>query len=187
MARLINEMLDLTQFNIGKDILHRETVHMQSFISEMCEKLKSDIEKKKLLFSLSVSKEVENLELHVDKEKMYSALFNVIDNGVKYTRAGSIAVAADVFIHPIEKTKQFRLVVSDTGIGLSPEDVKRLFQHFFERGADAETLNVTGRGIGLVLTKQIIEAHGGRIWAESRGEGQGSAFHVEIPIEMKEE
>lgn len=186
MARLINEMLDLTQFEIGKDILHREPIHMQSFISDMCEKLKAEITKKGLAFSLTFSPEAREVTSDIDHEKMYAALSNVIDNAVKYTRAGSVTVVCDVLTHPIEKTKQFRLTVSDSGIGIVPEELKRMFQRFFERGKDAERMNATGRGIGLVLTKQIIEAHGGRIWAESGGEGKGSVFHIEIPIRKHE-
>ncbi|MFH1188289.1 MAG: ATP-binding protein, partial [bacterium] len=71
---------------------------------------------------------------------------------------------------------------TDTGIGMTGEEKEKIFTRSFERGSIAKEMNATGRGIGLMLTKQIVEAHGGVIHAESAGRDTGSVFVVEIPV-----
>lgn len=182
MARLVNELLDLTQFEIGKDILHKEPTNMARLMGEICANLMPSAEKKKLVFNFSFSPEAEDISLDIDAEKMRGALLNVVDNAIKYTREGAVTVQGSVISHPIEKTRQLHIEVSDTGIGLSEKEIGKLFRQFFERSQEAVRMDAVGRGIGLVLTKQIIEAHKGRIWAESHGERKGSVFYIEIPI-----
>lgn len=183
MARLINELLDLTQFEIGKDILHKEPVNIARLTGEVCTGLMPAAEKKKLAFTFLFAPEAEDIVIDADIEKMRSAISNVIDNAIKYTREGAVSVQGAVITHPIEKTRQLRIEVSDTGIGMSEKDLAKLFRQFFERGGEAVRMDAAGRGIGLVLTKQIVEAHGGRIWGESKGEGKGSVFYIEIPLQ----
>ena len=74
-----------------------------------------------------------------------------------------------------------KIVVKDTGIGMAKEELKNLFQRTFERGKEAKEVFATGRGIGLFIAYQIIKAHNGRIWAESKGRGKGSTFYIELP------
>jgi len=103
---------------------------------------------------------------------------------VKYNKdEGSVHIVGDKVSHPIERQRKiFRLTVSDTGIGISPEELPKLFVMYFERGKIAEEVNTTGRGIGLVVARNIINAHGGRIWAESLGNGKGTKFTIELPV-----
>ena len=72
--------------------------------------------------------------------------------------------------------------VSDDGIGISTEELSKLFNQYFQRGLEAQKLYATGRGIGLAVSKNTIQAHGGRIWAESEGRDKGARFVVELPI-----
>ncbi len=75
------------------------------------------------------------------------------------------------------------ITVKDTGIGIPKEDMDNLFEKTFERSQEAEKTFVLGRGIGLYLAGHIIEAHNGKIWAESDGEGKGSTFYIELPAD----
>ncbi len=102
---------------------------------------------------------------------------NVIDNSIKYTLAGSVTV-------DLAKTDtQYRITVKDTGVGITPEDMARLFT---EGGHGKESLkvNVHSTGFGLYIAKQVTEVHGGKIWAESDGAGKGSRFIIELPLSL---
>ena len=85
-----------------------------------------------------------------------------------------------------ERNGLAKIAVSDTGIGIPQEKIKTLFDTAFERGEEAKKTFTTGRGVGLYLSSQIIKAHNGRIWAESDGEGSGSTFNIELPVERHE-
>jgi len=80
------------------------------------------------------------------------------------------------------ENSRLRIIVKDTGAGISKEDQKTLFTRLFERGKEAKKLHGTGKGIGLYITFHIIKAHKGKIWAESEGRSKGSTFYVELPI-----
>jgi signal transduction histidine kinase len=108
-----------------------------------------------------------------DQSKVREVVGNLIDNSLKYTREGGITVS-------VERHGPFvRAVISDTGVGIPKEVIPHLFQKFTR--ADAQKVNLLGTGIGLYLAKTFIEAQGGRVWAESEGEGKGARFIVEFP------
>jgi signal transduction histidine kinase len=115
-------------------------------------------------------------EMEVDDERMRQVFFNLLSNAIKYSDSGgSITVRAET--HPGELL--FR--VSDHGIGMSPEAMKHLFERFYRI---EENPARSGTGLGLYITKQIIDAHGGRIWAESKV-NQGSTFSFTLPYNGK--
>lgn len=109
-----------------------------------------------------------------DMEKIRQVVLNIIDNAIKYTEKGSITVALSK--DPVAKS--IKLSVTDTGMGISPEEKEKLFQKF-SRGAGGKT-NTGGSGLGLYLAKQIAEAHGGHISIDSPGVGKGSTFSIDF-------
>ena len=109
-----------------------------------------------------------------DMEKIRQVVLNIIDNAIKYTMAGSILVK----LNKNESLGVYRLDVTDTGMGISPEEKEKLFGKF-SRGEGGKT-NTSGSGLGLYLAKQIAEAHGGRISIDSPGVGKGSTFSIEL-------
>lgn len=109
-----------------------------------------------------------------DMEKLRQVILNMIDNAIKYTDAGSITVH-------LSKTKSaVQLAITDTGMGIAPEEKEKLFQKF-SRGAGGKT-NTGGSGLGLYLAKEIVEAHKGHILIDSSGVGKGSTFTIELPL-----
>ncbi len=102
------------------------------------------------------------------------AISNLLENSIKYTKAGSITIGLE------KKDKGVMISVKDTGIGLSEEDKKILFTEG-GRGKDSVKVNVDSTGYGLYSVKLIIDAHGGKVWAESTGPNQGSTFLIELP------
>jgi len=112
---------------------------------------------------------------HIDGGKVREVISNFIDNAVKYTEKGGVDVSFQ------QDTEAVRIVISDTGIGIPKEELPYLFKKF-SRGKDTSRLNATGTGLGLFVGKNIIEAHGGKVWVESKGVGKGSQFYIQLPL-----
>ena len=110
-----------------------------------------------------------------DRDKLKQVIANVIDNSMKYTPSGSVmaSLSLDRAAH------RFLFKVKDTGVGIAPEVLPRLFQKF-SRAENGSKVNIRGTGLGLFVAKQMVEAHHGTIRAESEGEGKGSMFIVEL-------
>jgi len=110
-----------------------------------------------------------------DEEKMREHVIrNLIDNAVRYTPTGKITIELS------REGNTIRFSVKDSGVGITPEDMARLFTEG-GHGKDSIKVNVHSTGYGLFIAKQIVEAHGGKIWAESEGAGKGSRFVAELP------
>jgi signal transduction histidine kinase len=135
-----------------------------------------------------------------DERKLKQIIYNLLSNAVKFTPDGgkirllsSLATSKEI-IDQIESIPSqlsaadfeldqdwVQISVQDTGIGFTSEDAERIFRPF-EQLDSSKSRRYEGTGLGLSLTKQFIELHGGRIWAESEGEGKGATFHLVIPI-----
>ena len=175
LIKMVNEFLDITQFEMGRQVINKKTgVSIISILEDILEELKPEALKKEIYL------EMENKDdfiINADSEKIKAALYNIIDNAVKYTQKGGVKVKLEA-----GDSLSARVILQDTGIGMNKDDINSLFNQIFERGQEAQKAFATGRGMGLFISKQIIKAHGGKIWAESRGEGKGSTFYVELPI-----
>jgi len=114
----------------------------------------------------------------VDKKRTREAIWNLIDNAIKYTKKGGITIKSKI------ENLKLKITVSDTGIGMAKEQIDDFLKgRLFERGEEAKKLYGPGRGIGLTIAVEFIRAQGGRIWAESEGQGKGTTFCIELPIE----
>jgi signal transduction histidine kinase len=177
---LVNELLEISQMEVGKSILKMESVNIKDLITDVVNNVKSDIDVKKIkpVFYFPG----ENNILSLNKEKITEALSNIISNAVKYNKMeGELKVSGKIITNSDNK-KFYQLTIEDQGIGIKPENLSKIFTQYFERGEEARKVYATGRGIGLVISKNIIKAHQGTIRAESEGEGKGSKFVVELPI-----
>ena len=114
--------------------------------------------------------------ISADRGKIKEVISNLIDNATKYTKKGGISIT----LEKVDRDR-CRLKVKDTGIGIPPEVMPKLFEKF-SRAPDASKTNIMGTGLGLFVAKAIIEQHKGRIWAESEGSGKGSTFIVELRL-----
>jgi signal transduction histidine kinase len=115
--------------------------------------------------------------VNADIGKTRQVITNLIDNAMKYTPKGSI----DVVAHDDMKKKKMYVTIKDTGVGMSKETQGEVFEKF-TRAKNANRINVTGTGLGLFVAKKMVQEMGGRVWAESEGEGKGSTFHIELPL-----
>ncbi|MGE5818711.1 MAG: ATP-binding protein [Deltaproteobacteria bacterium] len=170
---LINDLLDLSRMEAGRIDLHCTSLDLARLILEVVGSLRPLIEAKRQRFRLDLGEALP--AVWADADRVTQILTNLISNAHKYTLAeGNITVAA-------RRDNGFvRVDVSDTGIGLSPEDQAQLFTKFF-RAHDRSPQAGRGTGLGLVITRLLVELHGGRITVSS-ALGQGSTFTFSLPM-----
>ncbi|MDO8486168.1 MAG: HAMP domain-containing sensor histidine kinase, partial [Candidatus Staskawiczbacteria bacterium] len=169
----INNFLDTEQFKIGKGVvLLKPGVELLPILSEIISVLNPGAQSKGIYLKLEKPEKI--FTVIADREKLKSALFNIIDNSVKYTLKGGVDIK-------IENHNKVKIIVSDTGIGIPQDKIKNIFETQFERMEQAKETAI-GSGVGLYLSSQIIKLHNGKIWVESKGQNQGSTFYIELPI-----
>ena len=147
-------------------------INMKTIVEEVFLKQKEYAEKRWLNFNLQI--EPGDYNITGDAIQLGEAVKNMIDNSINYTKEGSIAVALSV------SDKKIQLKVKDTGIGIASEDKDKLFKPG-GRGMESLKINVNSTGYGLAFVKGVVEAHKGRVWAESEGSDKGSVFYIELP------
>ena len=126
--------------------------------------------------AISYTEKTSGIKIRGDEAELQTVFINLLDNAVKYS--GDDVKVAVRLRNPNEKTVEIR--IKDEGIGLSESDLKRIFKRFY-RVPNASTQKVKGTGLGLNIVRSIVKKHGGRIRAESKGEGSGSTFVVRLP------
>jgi two-component system sensor histidine kinase VicK len=169
LSTLVAQLLDISRIESGELELERRTVDLVPLVRGMIESMQAGATRHTL--SLHAPEAVEVL---VDPLRLEEVLYNLLDNAIRYSpRGGPVEVELST---PDPKT--VRLVVRDHGIGVPPEQRERLFTRFFQ----AARRPAGGLGLGLYISRRIVELHGGRIWAEFPEDG-GSRFVVEVPRE----
>jgi len=177
MVHMISNYLTLSRIERKKIEYKFEESDLKEMVKSIFDEFKAvnATKMKKLDLELKIEKK-EDYKAIVDAEKLREVFYNLVDNAMKYTYEGFIKI----FLGKDDKTGNFVFKVEDSGIGIRADILKTLFQKFSqgeENGAGA----VVGLGLGLYVAKEIVTAHKGKIWAESKGEGRGSTFYVEIP------
>ena len=152
--------------------LDMKPIDFKTVVNAEALKQKENAEKKDLKFELNISDG--DYGIMGDSVELGEAVRNLIDNSVNYTENGNVEVSLK------NLGKSIQLSVKDTGVGLSEDDKIKLFKSG-GRGAESVRVNVNSTGYGLVFVKGVIEAHKGRVWAESEGRGKGSTFTIELP------
>jgi len=179
LLQLINDVLDLAKVEAGKMELFPESFSLTKAIKEVCAIARQVATKTNLEISVDVAPEVDSVNL--DQQKTKQILYNLISNAVKFTEdGGRIEVRAKA-----AGTGRFSIEVKDSGIGIKAVDLKRLFKEF-EQLETGTTRRYEGTGLGLALTRKIVELKGGSIAVESEV-GKGSTFTVVLPLIFKEE
>ncbi len=174
MIRLINDLLNVTRIEEGRFLQKTENQDIMEVIEKRINALADLARHRGLQFDFK--KPSSKLPLiNVDTEKIAIALQNLIDNAIHYTKDGGI----EVEIQFLKKEKKILFIVKDSGIGVPPEQQKRVFSKFF-RGVNAVKAETEGTGLGLFIAKNIVEAHGGEIWFKSKI-NQGSTFYFTLP------
>ncbi|MBI5020069.1 MAG: response regulator [Ignavibacteriales bacterium] len=169
---LINDILDLSKIEAGKMELHIEAYPVSYFTESIERVLQQQITQKKLNLKFEIGHDID--QLVVDQTRFKQILMNLVSNAVKFSHMnGTITVAVKRFVNEIE------IAVKDEGVGIKPEDQVRLF-HAFTQGKNSKGMK-EGTGLGLVITKRLVELHGGHITVESDW-GRGTTFRFRIPM-----
>lgn len=173
LLQLINDVLDLSKVEAGKIVLQYEEFSISEILRSIKTVVKTAVDKKNLSFDMEIDEHLTSV--NADKQKFWQIMINLLSNAIKFTpQGGKIKVVAK----GIDRILQ--VSVTDTGIGIKPEDQSRIFTRFQQINSKA-TREYAGTGLGLALTKKFVEMHGGKIWVESEF-GKGSTFTFTIPL-----
>lgn len=168
---LIAQFLDKSKLELGQVAYDLRAVDVAGIVAGIADGLRARAQEKGLQLRLHI--ESPNVTARGDEAKLQEVIGNLVDNAIKYTRAGHVDLSVAKFGRTV------RITVSDTGVGIPANTLKHLFQKFSR--ADAQRMNLLGSGLGLYLSKAFVEGMGGRIRAESEGAERGSRFIVELP------
>ncbi len=170
--KLVNDLLDLARIETGKDELHKTLVMMDSLLAETCEAMLYTAKEKEI--TLTRVKGCSQ-PLMADEGKILRVLSNLVSNAIKFTpKGGAVEVSCKA------AGGECVVTVTDSGVGISAEELPKLFGKF-SKLSSRPTAGEHGSGLGLSITKQIIDMHKGRIWAESAA-GQGTSLHFALPL-----
>ena len=174
LIQLVENLLNISRIESGRLQFDLKIDSLERIAGSVVEELSNSARKKGL--KLNYKGPAKPLpKVKIDESKIRQVILNLVDNAIKYTQKGSVNVSLET----IKKNIQF--CVSDTGMGISEEDMSRLFKRF-SRGKDVSLVYANGSGLGLYVSKIMAEAHHGKIWCENKVDGQGAKFYFTIPI-----
>ncbi len=173
LSQLIDDVLDMARIDAYRLTLNKERSAIAEVIAEAVEIVRSLYDARKL--ALRVEAPADLPRVSIDRTRIRQVLLNLLTNALRFTENGGVTVTAAM------QGDELVVTVADTGIGIAPEDLPKLFQEF--RQLDGSFYRwQRGSGLGLAISRQLIEQHGGRIWAES-APGQGSRFSFALPLD----
>ncbi|MFX1402442.1 MAG: PAS domain S-box protein [Promethearchaeota archaeon] len=176
LENYINSIVESSQLDQGLLKLNTSKEDLSSLIKYCVEQLKGTAELRKQKIDVKINK---NLITFFDKERIYEVISNLLINAIKYTPLnGHIEISAT------KKDKVYVISIRDNGIGITENEKKQLFKQFgkIERYGQGWDVGIEGTGLGLYISKEIVELHGGKIWVESEGRNKGSTFYFSLPI-----
>jgi signal transduction histidine kinase len=178
-ARLIDDLLDLTRITRGRLTFNRSIIDTHQVLQDALATVRSDAEAKG--HAISVSLDARYVRLYADPARLQQVFWNVLKNAVKFTpKGGAISVKTE---NP-DSHGCLQIVIRDTGLGLTEEELDRIFEPFSQgdhaRGKTSHAYG--GLGLGLAISREIVQSHHGKIWAASNGRDQGSTFYIELPL-----
>jgi signal transduction histidine kinase len=178
LQRLSHDILDVSKIESGLLKLSKSRVQLNDKIKTAISDIENGFDKDsnnvKFIF-----KPKESITLFADRDRIYQVLSNLLNNSVKYTRCGTVTVNTCLNNSTNSSNKEVIVTIIDTGVGIAPEIMPKLFSKFV-------TTSSQGTGLGLFIAKGIIEAHGGRIWAENNMNCEGAKFSFSLPLHITE-
>jgi signal transduction histidine kinase len=171
LNRMIDEMLDLDRMESGRMTIHPEKMDLNTVVDEAVSRVRPNAPN----HTLQVDLQSDLPSIKADRDRLTQVAANLLSNAVKYSPTGgriTVTTRAD--------GDQLRLDVRDEGLGIPPDALETIFERYSRVDSQA-TKDIPGTGLGLPIVRQIVQLHGGRVWAESEL-GRGSVFHVLLPL-----
>ncbi len=178
-AQFIDDLLDVTRIGRGKLEIMRERVDAHQAVRRAVEVTDSDVQAKQLRLTLSL--EAERHQLIGDFTRLQQVIWNLLKNAAKFTPTGG-----EVRVHSRNEGDNIVITVADTGIGIEPAALTKIFETFTQGGSEI-TRNYGGLGLGLAIAKAVVEAHNGSVRVESAGPGKGATVTIELPLQPQED
>lgn len=179
LLHLINDVLDMAKIEAGRMNLNPEKFKAIEVMEEVSS-ITSTLASEKNLSLFLESDSDRQVEIYADRTRLRQVMINLINNAIKFTETGKISLK-------LVSLQGGRVLfsVKDTGIGIAPDQLDAIFQEFTQVDSST-TRKAGGTGLGLPISRRLVEMHGGRLWAESTGiPGEGTAFYVELPLEAR--
>ena len=173
MISTVNDLLDISKIDQGRIEINKEPIDLVRFLQEETAEFSTQAEQKKL--TLYFDTQIATALFLGDRTKLRQVINNLLDNAIKYTDHGGIIVN----LAKNTETNNYIITISDTGTGITKDEIDTLFEKF-KRGSAGKT-SVGGSGLGLYLSKKIVEMHKGTIHVTSDGIGKGSVFIITLP------
>jgi signal transduction histidine kinase len=170
MAQRLEDLLDVARYSRGAFHLKKQPVDLSNFFPQAIDRIRPLLEQNQQQLITGLPPDLPVVEL--DPSRMEQVLINLLSNAAKYSPKGK-----NVYLKVTFQESTLRVDIRDEGAGISPEEQSTLFQPYHRVQQDRK---IPGLGLGLAVCKQIVDAHGGRIWVESAA-GKGSTFSFEIP------
>jgi CheY-like chemotaxis protein len=180
MVRIVDDLLDVTRITQGKVELRREPLELSELVRAAVELSRPAVEAARHTLTVSLPEQV---TIHGDAVRLTQVLVNLLNNAVKFTPpAGHIWLIAETFSSADGLPHQLRIRVRDSGIGIRPDHLDRVFDMFMQGDRSLERTR-GGLGVGLTLVRNLIGLHGGTVEVRSEGEGRGAEFVVSLPLD----
>jgi PAS domain S-box-containing protein len=178
LLHLINDVLDMAKIESGKMNLIIEKFNLHEIFEEVISITSPQASEKKLTLKVDTKSDLD-VEVNADRTRLRQVMINLVNNALKFTEKGKITIRA------IREDNNILISVKDTGIGIPPDHLEAVFQEFTQVDSST-TRKAGGTGLGLPISRKLIEMHGGKLWAESNGvDGEGSTFFIFMPIESR--
>jgi signal transduction histidine kinase/CheY-like chemotaxis protein len=177
LSSMINDVLDLSQADAGRLTLHRTEADLREIVESSVTVVRPWLEEKGLALHVTMPDDLPPLSC--DRVRIRQVILNLLSNAARFTEKGHVSIEVS------HRNGHALIKVADTGPGIPPEDLQRIFEPFAQGSGDPLRTK-GGSGLGLSISKQFVELHGGRIWVESQV-GSGTAFFVKLPISAPEE
>lgn len=173
MIGLVNDLLNIAKIEEGKYVFRSSNMRLENLVSRVIQLSKDRVHQRRIDVSTEFAKPLSKPVMG-DPEKIQLVIQNLVDNAIKYTKEGGFV---KVRVH--DRPREAEVQVQDNGLGIPHHQQDLVFEKFF-RGKNIRTVETEGTGLGLFLAKNIVQAHKGKIWFESK-EGKGTTFHFTIP------
>ncbi len=178
LLHLINDVLDMAKIESGRMNLNPEQFFVHSLLDEVTS-ITSNLASEKNISLFTEKDSDATVQVFADRTRLRQVMINLVNNAIKFTDQGNIR------LWTARKDGMITIRVKDTGMGIPPDKLEDIFQEFTQVDTST-TRKVGGTGLGLPISRKLIEMHGGRLWAESTGiPGEGSTFFVELPVEAR--